>query len=45
MTSSRKSNYKGDNKNTNNKNLNISNTHDKLLEQVNLLQKIDIMLV
>ena len=42
VTSSRKSNYKGDNKNTNNKNLNISNTHDKLLEQVNLLQKIDI---
>ena len=41
ITSSRKSNYK-DNNNNNKKNVNVSNTHEKMIEDMNLLQKIDI---
>ena len=48
VTSSRKCNYKeNNNKNSksnslNNENVNIRNTHEEILEEINLLQKIDI---
>ena len=46
VTSNRKSNYNKDNKeiknNNNDKNINISNTHENLLEHLNLIHKIDI---
>ena len=43
VTSNRKSNYNKDKSDNNNdKNINVSNTHEKILEHMNLLQKIDI---